>query len=352
VNKQGKILVFHLSRFGYADYAAGMIDHLPHNNYLIFLSKYYTVPVKKTFRVIPTYRNGWEFLSNSLFQLPLFLYQLHFLTKKKEAKVAYFPGFHYWDLPIILWCKARRIRVIYTVHDGTLHEGENFWHHRKLQTTCIRLADEIICLSNYVQSELRQKLHIKKHITVIPHGPVALTGMHINRKHTRRLKLLFFGRIGKYKGVEQLAEAVSLLDDTIVEHLTIAGKPLYKFVIKSNPKIHQITGWLSNEVIVELFNSHDVLVLPYHSASQSGVAALGIAAAMPMICTSVGALPEQLAENEAVWALPTPESLAEAISMLSNKPALFNQIHQHLKLKRKTFTWSALAEQLHQRMIN
>lgn len=344
--KQGKILIFHLSRFGYADYAAGMINHLPLNNCLIFLSKFHSVPVKNPYKLVTTYRNGWEFGWSSLFQLPVLLWQLYRLAATKEAKVAYFPGFHYWDLPIILCCRANRIKIVYTVHDGILHVGEQSWSHSFLQNTCIRKADELIFLTDYMKRETLKSLKLEKPAAVISHGPIETPFCNTIRRHSPKLKLLFLGRIGKYKGLELLIEAVRVCGDEFWECLTIAGKPLYPVKFQENPKIQLIPHWLTEAEIAELLGSHHVLVLPYISATQSGVVALGISAGLPMLTTKVGGLPEQLADNEAIWVNPDPEEIAEGIRQLSTHPGIYASIQERLMRKKENFKWEKPATQL------
>ncbi|MBK6367976.1 MAG: hypothetical protein IPF65_12155 [Polaromonas sp.] len=46
--------------------------------------------------------------------------------------------------------------------------------------------------------------------------------------------------------------------------------------------------------MLSILATHDIAVLPYREASQSGVAIDALWAAMPAIATTVGALPKQL----------------------------------------------------------
>ncbi|MEZ4963566.1 MAG: glycosyltransferase family 4 protein [Saprospiraceae bacterium] len=337
-------MIFHLSRYGYADYAAGLIDHLPIEDGLIYLSKYHSVPISKAFQTITTYRNGFEFLLSSLFLLPGFLRKIHREIRKQQVGVAYFPGFHYWDLPLIWVCKWGKVAVVYTVHDGILHEGENHWSHRWLQKASIRAADHLIFLTRYMREETLKSWKNAPPSSIIAHGPIQLPGLSTLHRHSPNLKLLFLGRIGQYKGIKLLLNALEVAENDIWEHLTIAGQPLYDFKKPDHPKINLIGRWLSEGEMVSLLHEHDLLILPYQSATQSGVVALGIAAAIPMICTKVGGLPEQLAENEAVWAAPNSTDILEAIRFLSKNPAAYDAIHQQLLKKRENVSWHPLAQ--------
>lgn len=342
----GKVLIFHLSRYGYAHYAAGMINHLPFSDCLIFLSKFHSISVEKPFETVYTYRNGFEFFFSSLFVLPVYLCRIFKLLKKQSIGVAYFLGFHYWDLPIIWVCKMCRVAIVYTVHDGILHEGERFLSQNLLQNACIKKASELIFLTEFMRSVTLRKLNINKPSTVIFHGPISLKNLSTHHRYKKKLRLLFLGRIGKYKGIEMLLDAISLAEDEIWELLTIAGMPLYTIEIPKNKKISMVKSWLSEERMAELLNTHDVLVLPYRSATQSGIITLGISAAIPMICTRVGGLVEQLTENEAIWVDSNPESLLKGIRHMSKNPTAYEAIHQNLLIRNKNFSWGEQIGQL------
>jgi glycosyltransferase involved in cell wall biosynthesis len=206
-------------------------------------------------------------------------------------------------------------------------------------------ATKLVFLTKYVEWTIKIG-HLPPSV-IIPHGPIQFPGLLEVHLHQKKLKILFLGRIGKYKGLELLIEAVSFLKNDAWECLTIAGKPLYKIEIPEHSKIKSVEKWLTEQEICHLVNHHDVLILPYRTATQSGVAALGIAATIPMVCTNVGGLKEQLGADEAVWTDANPISIAIAIQSLSNCPALYNEIHHRLLKKKSNLSWSKIASQLH-----
>ena len=55
-----------------------------------------------------------------------------------------------------------------------------------------------------------------------------------------------------------------------------------------------IDKFLDEEEISYLLNTNDVLILPYIDATQSGIVTLGMASGLPIICTNVGGLKEQI----------------------------------------------------------
>src|SRR5262249_12546220 len=73
--------------------------------------------------------------------------------------------------------------------------------------------------------------------------------------------------------------------------------------------------WAAETELGAVFGWADALILPYHEASQSGVAAAAIAAGRPVIATRLGGLSEQLSGiPHTVMCEPDAASLASAIN--------------------------------------
>ena len=89
--------------------------------------------------------------------------------------------------------------------------------------------------------------------------------------------LLYFGFIRDYKGLDLLIESMSLLDDSY--HLIIAGEVYGNFDkyseqisnLEVGHKITQFVKYINDSEVQELFSASDVCVLPYKSATQSGM---------------------------------------------------------------------------------
>ena len=115
--------------------------------------------------------------------------------------------------------------------------------------------------------------------------------------------LLFFGLIREYKGLDILLNAFNLLGDNY--RLIIAGEPYgsfekYEKLIEQSPakaRIHLYDRFISNSEVKNFFCASDVTVLPYRSATQSGVSAVSYNFDVPMIVTAVGGLDEQIGKK-------------------------------------------------------
>lgn len=112
--------------------------------------------------------------------------------------------------------------------------------------------------------------------------------------------LLFFGYVRRYKGLDLLLESLALLHACTDLHLVVAGEfyePLepYRAMVSRLGIEDRVTlhpGYVQPERSVLYFAAADALVLPYRSATQSGVAGLARGCGLPLIVTPAGSLPE------------------------------------------------------------
>jgi len=167
-------------------------------------------------------------------------------------------------------------------------------------------------------------------LTLFPGKIVKVTPLLINIKTSKReshptgLKtILFFGVVRKYKGLEILLRAMPKVLSKVECELIIAGEfyePVshYQKMIDESgigPHVHIESRYIPNEEIGELFGRANVLVLPYLSASQSGIAQLALVNGLPVISSRTGGLPEVVIENVNGLLVPPgdPDALAGAI---------------------------------------
>ena len=92
--------------------------------------------------------------------------------------------------------------------------------------------------------------------------------------------------------------------------------------LRDQPCVTVENRWVAEEEIAGVIAWADLLVLPYREASQSGAAAVAVAAGRWVVATRVGGLMEQLAgEPTAVACDPDAGSLAAALrDLIETKP--------------------------------
>ncbi len=336
---------------GCVRYATEIVDAMT-IDYEVYVSSYSTEKVPKIHKKIPTYKSNIQFVISLFTIFPFLWLKILFGLIRGKYSAIYFPYKHYWNLFFLRLFKLFGKKTVMTIHDGILHEGEESRLQQWLINQSIKHADELIFLTDFVRKNVQSTIRFTANYAIIEHG-MFTDYIHTEaRTHKRKPRLLFLGRIGKYKGVEMLVEAVNQLPKDSYESLTIAGKTLYDLPFENdNPKIVLLDKWLDNNEVNELLRDSDILILPYKEASQSGVIPMGIAAAMPMVCTRVGGLPEQLKGNEAILVEPNVEALKDGINQLICDSNLYENLSKKMLEKQAELSWENIAKQIEKVII-
>ena len=105
--------------------------------------------------------------------------------------------------------------------------------------------------------------------------------------------------------------------------------------------------YVPNHEVADFMSAANVLVLPYTSATQSGIAQIAMSFDLPSIATDVGGLPETVRNGETGDIVPpgNPAALAEAIV------TYFEREHEaiyapHVAKEKERYSWSALVDAL------
>ena len=150
----------------------------------------------------------------------------------------------------------------------------------------------------FVQSQnehdLVKSFHPKAKCTILNHPPYP-SPQPKNRRHVNRseldfpIKVLFFGFIREYKGVETLLEAAQNLSDDEF-HFHFVGESWSdrlgnKIVSASNmhSNITHELSYVSHSALQSIFDSCDVVVLPYTQSTGSGALATAKGMGVPVI---------------------------------------------------------------------
>ncbi len=260
---------------------------------------------------------------------------------------------HLWEYAASRGFRAAGIRRVTMAHDAEMHPGERNLLVQTLMDRTVGSADHVITQSRAVGLRLQDRLQLgATRMTNVPLGVLADQdpGTPLARLHRRPLRLLFFGRILKYKGLDRLVAAVSRLRAAGAEvHLTIAGAGQACDLAPLAGDVELINRWIPEGEIETLFRRADLVVLPYVEASQSGIIPLAYAWGVPVVASPVGGLVEQVHDGETglIAASHQPEDLAAAISRFITEPGLHERCARGARaLVDQALNWRVLAGQL------
>jgi len=216
-----------------------------------------------------------------------------------------------------------RRNTVLTLHDAIPHRGERrtkrLFHALHLRALA-RWMPKLVVHSESVRAALPPALRART--SIVPHVEFTLWGGPVDRLREGSAggptRLLFFGRLLPYKGLDVLLEALDRLDPGAFE-LVVAGEGDVSGHNLSRPNIRVENRFIADEELARFFGEADLVVLPYHTASQSGVAHLAFAFGKPVIATRVGALAEVVNEGVDGLLVPPgePAALAAAIRQAS-----------------------------------
>lgn len=256
----------------------------------------------------------------------------------------------FWAPPIALMARKLRrrgVRVAFLCHNLFDHDSSPI--KRKFAKLLLSSADAYVVHSSEQAALLQKSFRGKKVVT----HPVPLFNQ-LPQPSARlpkrgRLELLFFGFIRPYKGLDVLIDALAELNDQEI-FLTVVGEPWIpakelrkQIAAKYVPNVEMHLGYVDDRSAAEFFSRADLVVLPYHSASGSGVAATAFHYGCPLLATRTGGFPDVIDEGKTGF-LVSPGSakeLAEVIHPLTRERLDFMRRDVHAQ--KSVFTWDSLA---------
>ncbi len=223
------------------------------------------------------------------------------------------------DLLMAAALRLAGIPYVVVVHEADLHPGDRYAAQIWLQRQLVRGARGVFALTKHVAERMRAQGMLQGKTLM----EAALPPLHYGGElpppgsHGGRRRLLSFGRLLPYKGLDLLADGLALIGEREDLEVRVVGSgPESPELdrLRAMPWVTVENRWVSEGEVSGLLGWADGLVLSHREASQSGVAAAAIAARRWVIATRVGGLEEQLGkERMAILCAPEADSLADAI---------------------------------------
>jgi len=265
---------------------------------------------------------------------------------------------NYWvtvfaPLIAFLGRRLQRSTRILLVHNLVPHEKRFFdsWMNRMV----LNQFDGFVALSEDVKKDI---LAVKKgaKVGVLQHPWYTQFKAPISKEEARAKigidpsskVLLFFGLVREYKGLDVLLRAFIELDDSF--HLIIAGEfymDLREFdtwflnpVLKTRIHIHN--GFIPDDEVHVYFSAADLCVLPYRSATQSGVSATSFQFGVPVLVTDVGGLAQTVGEMGVVVKPERSDLMQKAIQQIFSDDTRL-KLKEAIELERSKNTWKSFS---------
>jgi glycosyltransferase involved in cell wall biosynthesis len=165
---------------------------------------------------------------------------------------------------------------------------------------------------------------------------------------------LYFGLIRPYKGVDVLLKSFQNLLDIPRLKLLIVGeiysdKEMLLELIGKLPsdRVRLVDRYIPTKEVAQYFRCADVVVLPYRSATQSGIVPIAYRCERPVIVSRVGGLPDVVDEGKSGFLVEPgdPQDLGSAVRRFFvelNSPDLLDGI----KAVSARLSWKEYADKL------
>jgi glycosyltransferase involved in cell wall biosynthesis len=215
-----------------------------------------------------------------------------------------------WAIPYRVMMAGLR-RVVLQCHN--VGEKEPAWWKRVLSNLVLRRADVLVVHANSEAEEAWKRTH-RDVVTaflpvhelgtpaVQPAGPPAVS----------RRRALFFGHIRPFKGVDIALEAWKKLKCDV--ELMVAGEPWFGFKPTEQKNVRYDLRFIPDAEVAKYFEEADVIIAPYRSEAQSGVAMTAFHFGKPVIATRVGGFPDIIDGRNGMLIPPEdPQALADAV---------------------------------------
>ena len=263
---------------------------------------------------------------------------------------------------VLLGMAMGRQNLVYLCHNVLPHESFPF--AGLLTKAVLKKGKHFIVQANQEKQNLERLLK-KPDVAVTPHptyDAFQMTGIERSRAKEKlnldmeQKVLLFFGFVREYKGLKHLLKA---MPDIISKEgnviLLIAGdfgdqKDEYTHLIETmgiKTSVRVEDGYIPDQDVEIYFAACDLVVLPYESATQSGIAQIAFGFERPVVVTNTGGLPDVVEHDKTGYVVEpcNPKALAAAVTDFYDRGRR-EELESNIKQQADRFSWSKMEERV------
>ena len=253
------------------------------------------------------------------FNLPLLTSLIHKIRKEKFDAV-YFESLHVWNIAIMM-ALGDRTHTYQVIHEVIPHEGDS-------QVKAVDFMNKLICKTADTVV-LRNQKYFQEMIDRYGIAPERVKVLELWRRfpaftqpaHSGRA--LFFGRINPYKGVDNLLKIVRLCPEIQFDVMGRVDQQMQEIVneLAKKKNVTLRCAYVTDEEMRDAFCGCDWVVVPYNSASQSGIIIDAYKYSRPVVAFNVGAVAEQIEDGRSGY-LIEPGAVEEFAGTLRDAAAM------------------------------
>ncbi|MQM31759.1 MAG: hypothetical protein CRU78_15055 [Candidatus Accumulibacter phosphatis] len=247
-------------------------------------------------------------------------------------------------------------RFTLTVHNLLPHDRHSALN-RLIYRLIYALPHKLVVHTKRMKAQLNTVWKVPaERIVVMEHGVDELPATFQPWKPDpgNRIRLLLFGAVLRYKGIDTLLQALDHLNDQpiTVDIVGLCRDAVYteelEQLIASAPANHHIKwrqAYIAEDEVQGIFESADAVVLPYRHIDQSGVLLAAYRFGTPVIAFDVGAFADYITDHTGILAPDTtPLGLATGIRSFSKQMQHFRR--DKIRSYARNYVWEKTVESL------
>ena len=284
--------------------------------------------------------------------------------RKDKPELVVFQWWHPYFVPCF-WSLCKLLgkrKLLFVCHNVFPHE--RFPMDRFLTKLMLRQGDYFITQSHMDAEDL---LSVKPDASyvVTPHPTYnAFRLKNLSIQEARGILqiqdsvkvLLFFGFVREYKGLKYLLQAMPEISEKVPDiQLWVVGdfgsdKDEYMELIRKlaiGEQIKVVEGYIADAEVEKYFAACDLVVLPYISATQSGIVQIAYGFEKPVLVTDVGGLPDVVTNRKTGYVVESrsPHAIAEAVKDYFEQNR-YEEFAANIIREEKRFSWDTFADKM------
>ncbi len=243
-------------------------------------------------------------------------------------------------------CKKKVTLTIHVGDTDTVFNRINCWRDRLIRMLNI-YVEKVIFLSNKMRDQFVQ-LGLDPDKSTVLYNFHDFCGYDFKENLSgEQLKLLYVGAIHREKGVLELMHSIETLAGRGYNiHLDLCGQITdntieneVNRILVEVPNVISFHGYVCGKQKAELYNQADILVLPSYHEGMPLVVLEALRSGCAIISTRVGAIPEILSDDNAIWVdVGSEGSIVDAIVQLYEDRYLLEMMRHHNIEKSEEYT--------------